>query len=161
MTGDGLLIRRPKAMRPGVVFLSGFGSDMLGTKATYLESVFSKRKRSFLRFDYTGHGSSSGLFEEGCIGEWASDAVDAITRLTEGPQILIGSSMGGWIALLLARSGTVDIAGLVGIAAAPDFVVDFERSVFDDEQRKALASSSVGSKFSPNIGTLHWCLRGN
>jgi pimeloyl-ACP methyl ester carboxylesterase len=91
------------ARRPGIVFLGGFASDMTGTKATHLEAWAQATGRAFLRFDYTGHGVSSGGFEEGCIGDWARDAADALAALTEGPQILVGSSMGGWIALLLAR----------------------------------------------------------
>jgi hypothetical protein len=81
------------------------------------------RGRAFLRFDYSGHGQSSGRFDEGCIGDWARCARAALEALTEGPQILVGSSMGGWIALLLARAVPDRVAGLVGIAAAPDFTV--------------------------------------
>lgn len=107
--------------RPGVVFLGGFASDMTGTKAMALEDWAQRAGRAFVRFDYTGHGASSGRFEDGCIGDWARDAGDVLGRLTEGPQVLVGSSMGGWIALLLARAHPERLAGLVGIAAAPDF----------------------------------------
>jgi pimeloyl-ACP methyl ester carboxylesterase len=107
--------------RPGVVFLGGYGSDMTGTKAMALEAWAQRAGRGFLRFDYTGHGASSGRFDDGCIGDWARDAADAVARLTEGPQVLVGSSMGGWIALLLARAHPDRLAGLVGVAAAPDF----------------------------------------
>jgi pimeloyl-ACP methyl ester carboxylesterase len=103
---------------PGVVFLGGFRSDMEGTKALFLEGWAKAQGRAFLRFDYSGHGQSSGRFEDGCIGDWLDDA-RAVLALTQGPQVLVGSSMGGWIALLLAREAPV--AGLVGIAAAPDF----------------------------------------
>lgn len=109
---------------PGVVFLGGFRSDMTGTKAVFLEKWARGQGRAFLRFDYTGHGQSSGRFEDGCIGAWARDAKDAISALTEGPQIIVGSSMGGWIALLLARIMPERFAALVGIAAAPDFTED-------------------------------------
>jgi pimeloyl-ACP methyl ester carboxylesterase len=112
------------AARPGVMFLGGFSSDMTGTKATALETWARETGRGFLRFDYTGHGASGGAFEDGCIGDWARDAADALERLTDGPQILVGSSMGGWIALLLARAAPQQVAGLVGIAAAPDFTED-------------------------------------
>ena len=81
--------------RPGVVFLGGFKSDMTGTKATVLEALCRARGLGFLRFDYTGHGASSGDFEDGCVGDWARDAEDALTRVTAGPQLLVGSSMGG------------------------------------------------------------------
>ncbi len=109
---------------PGVVFLGGFASDMSGTKATHLEGWARARGRAFLRFDYSGHGVSSGAFTDGCIGDWAADAAAVLDRLTDGPQILVGSSMGGWIALLLARAMPDRVAGLVTIAAAPDFTDD-------------------------------------
>ena len=107
--------------QPGVVFLGGFRSDMEGTKALMLDAWARRTGRAFLRFDYTGHGASSGAFLDGAIGDWAQDARDAITALTEGPQVLVGSSMGGWIAYLAARAMPERVAGLVGIAAAPDF----------------------------------------
>ncbi len=94
---------------------------MTGTKAVWLEAWARERGRAFLRFDYRGHGSSSGDFLDGCIGDWADDAAEAVGRLTRGPQILIGSSMGGWIALLLSQRMPERVAGLIGIAAAPDF----------------------------------------
>lgn len=119
--GRRLAFHRTPGTGPGVVFLGGYRSDMTGTKAMFLEDWARARGRAFLRFDYTGHGASSGAFEDGALGDWARDAGDAIAALTEGPQILVGSSMGGWIALLLARRIPDRIAGLVGIAAAPDF----------------------------------------
>ncbi|MEM1343128.1 MAG: alpha/beta hydrolase [Pseudomonadota bacterium] len=106
---------------PGVVFLGGFASDMTGTKALWLEDWARARGRAYLRFDYSGHGASSERFEDGAISDWAADAEAALIALTEGPQILVGSSMGGWIALLLAKRCPERVAGLVGIAAAPDF----------------------------------------
>lgn len=109
---------------PGIVFLGGFMSDMQGTKAVHLEGAAVARGRAFLRLDYSGHGASSGTFEQGCISDWTADAVAAIEGLTQGPQILIGSSMGGWIALLIARMMPERVAGLVTIAAAPDFTED-------------------------------------
>ncbi|MEL6773219.1 MAG: alpha/beta hydrolase [Pseudomonadota bacterium] len=129
--GDGIA-------RPGIVFLGGFRSDMTGTKALFLEDWAAARGRAFLRFDYRGHGASSGRFEDFGIGDWAEDAAAVLTRLTEGPQILVGSSMGGWIALLLARAMPDRVAGLVGIAAAPDFTEDSMWAAFDDDQRAAL-----------------------
>lgn len=129
--GDG-------ANLPGVVFLGGFRSDMTGTKAQWIEGWCRERGRAFLRFDYTGHGQSDGVFLEGCIGDWAGDAADAVETLTEGKQILVGSSMGGWISLLLARRMPQKIAGLIGIASAPDFTEDSMWTGFDDAQRAAL-----------------------
>lgn len=121
---------------PGVVFLGGFKSDMEGTKAQYLQEWAESNGRAFLRFDYTGHGQSSGDFVDGCIGDWASDAMEAITQLTDGPQILVGSSMGGWISLLVCRAMPEKVSGLVGIAAAPDFTEDSMWAGFDDSQRQ-------------------------
>ncbi len=106
---------------PMVVFLGGFRSDMLGTKAGFLKEDCRERGQGFLRFDYSGHGQSGGSFEEGTIGLWLEDALAVIDRLTEGPLILVGSSMGGWLALLVAKVRPHRIAGLIGLAAAPDF----------------------------------------
>jgi pimeloyl-ACP methyl ester carboxylesterase len=126
---------------PGVVFLSGFKSNMTGSKALVLERYCQERGQAFLRFDYTGHGQSSGTFECGCVGHWAEDAVFAIDKLTEGPQILVGSSMGGWIMLLVALKRTERIAGLVGIAAAPDFTEDLMWKELSDTQRKEIVAN--------------------
>ncbi len=133
----------------GVVFLGGFRSDMTGTKAEHLDAWCAEQGRSFLRMDYTGHGESSGRFEDGAIGDWADDAFEAVTRLTEGPQIVIGSSMGGWISLLLIRRlqrelgrevAAKRIVGFVGIAAAPDFTEDSMWAGFSDAQKTALVA---------------------
>jgi pimeloyl-ACP methyl ester carboxylesterase len=108
---------------PGVVFLGGYRSDMTGTKAMALEAWARAHGRAFLRFDYSGHGQSGGDFNELGIGDWFRDA-EAALALTMGPQVLVGSSMGGWIALLLARALPQRVKGLVGIASAPDFTED-------------------------------------
>lgn len=123
---------------PGVVFLGGFKSDMDGTKAVYLEDWARAQGRAFLRLDYSGHGQSSGEFTEGSIGEWADDAQAVIEALCEGPQVLVGSSMGGWIALLMAKRMPERIAALVGIAAAPDFTQDSMWDGFTPEQQAEL-----------------------
>lgn len=136
--GRRIAYARTPGRGPGVVFLGGFRSDMTGTKATHLEAWARDRGRAFLRFDYTGHGASSGAFEAGSIGDWARDAADALDRLTEGPQVLVGSSMGGWIALLAARARPHRVAGIVGVAAAPDFTEDSMWAAFDAEQRARL-----------------------
>ncbi|MFN3722877.1 MAG: alpha/beta hydrolase [Paracoccaceae bacterium] len=125
---------------PGVVFLGGFKSDMTGTKALFLQAWAEQQGRAFLRFDYSGHGQSSGDFLDGAIGDWFEDARAVLTQLTVGPQILVGSSMGGWIALLLAKSLPHRVAGLVGIAAAPDFTEDSMWAGFTDSQRHILMS---------------------
>lgn len=123
---------------PGIVFLGGFRSDMEGTKARHLEAWAKATDRAFLRFDYSGHGQSSEAFEDGCIGDWAEDALEAISGLTSGRQILVGSSMGGWIACLVARAMPDRVSGLVGIAAAPDFTEDSMWASFSQGQKTAL-----------------------
>ncbi|MFC4351846.1 alpha/beta hydrolase [Fodinicurvata halophila] len=122
--GTRLAWRRLEGHTPGVVFLGGYKSDMTGTKATELEDHCRQRGQAFLRFDYSGHGESGGEFETGTIGHWTEDALQMIDQLTEGPQILVGSSMGGWVMLLAALARAERVAGLVGIAAAPDFTED-------------------------------------
>ena len=106
---------------PGIVFLGGFRSDMTGTKALFLEDYCRRRGRAFIRFDYFGHGASSGDFALGTVGRWREDAIAIIDSLTAGPQILVGSSMGGWIMLLAALARPGRVAALVGSAVAPDF----------------------------------------
>ena len=138
--GRRIAYRQTPGAGPGIVFLGGLRSDMTGTKAEHLEAWALAGGRAFLRFDYTGHGASSGAFTDGCIGDWARDAGDAITALTSGPQILVGSSMGGWIALLLAKRLTKHVAGLVGIAAAPDFTEDSMWAEMDADQQARLMS---------------------
>jgi pimeloyl-ACP methyl ester carboxylesterase len=123
---------------PGVVFLGGFRSDMTGTKALHLQDWAAREGRAFLRFDYSGHGQSSGAFEDGAIGDWAEDALAVIAAVTTGPQVLVGSSMGCWIALLVAQAIPERVAGLVCIAAAPDFTEDSMWAGFSDAQRTAL-----------------------
>lgn len=106
---------------PGIVFLGGFASDMNGSKAQALDRFCRDRGQAYLRFDYMGHGESSGDFAAGTIGRWTEDALAALDELCDGPQILVGSSMGGWIMLNLALARPDRVAALVGIAAAPDF----------------------------------------
>ena len=123
---------------PGVVFLGGFRSDMSGTKAQFLHDWAKRKGKAYLRFDYSGHGQSGGNFLDGAIGDWFDDALSAITALTRGKQVLVGSSMGGWISLLLARQVPDRVAGLVGIAAAPDFTEDSMWAGFTAEERSEL-----------------------
>ncbi|MFN3822602.1 MAG: alpha/beta hydrolase [Pseudorhodobacter sp.] len=141
--GRRIAFHRTPGEGPGVVFLGGFKSDMQGTKALYLEEWARDQGRAFLRFDYSGHGESSGDFAQGCIGDWAQDALRAIAALTEGPQVLVGSSMGGWIALLVARALPDRVAGLVGIAAAPDFTLSMEAEFTDDQHRELVETGRV------------------
>lgn len=122
--GTKLAYAKTEGDGPTIVFLSGYKSDMEGTKAVHLETWAKLNGNAFLRFDYSGHGVSGGVFEEGCIGDWARDAQAVIETMTDGPVVLVGSSMGGWISLLIARAMPERIAGLVTIAAAPDFTED-------------------------------------
>ena len=118
--------------------MGGFKSDMEGTKAIYLEQWAKRDGRAYLRFDYSGHGKSSGNFLDGSIGDWTEDAMAAIMMLTEGPQILVGSSMGGWVSLICSRAIRERVCGLVTIAAAPDFTEDSLWQGFDETQRNDL-----------------------
>ena len=136
--GRRIAYNRSPGAGPGVVFLGGFKSDMTGTKAQFLEAWAKARGRAFLRFDYSGHGVSGGDFLDGAIGDWFEDALAILEALTEGPQVLVGSSMGGWIALLVCRAAPERVKALVGIAAAPDFTEDSMWDGFDAAQREAL-----------------------
>ncbi len=136
--GRRLAYHRSEGRGPWIVFLGGLKSDMEGTKALHLEAWARAQGRAFLRFDYSGHGQSSGRFEDGCIGDWHEDTLAAISALTEGPVVPVGSSMGGWQALLLARVVPGRIAGMVTIAAAPDFTEDGYWANFSQAQRQAL-----------------------
>ena len=140
---DRLAYRRIPGQGPGIFWLSGFKSDMSGAKATHLEAWARSEGRSFLAFDYFGHGASSGDFLQGTIGRWKADALAAFDSLTDGRQILVGSSMGGWIALLLALARPERVHGLVLVAPAPDFTEDliFERAT--PEMRAAWESAGV------------------
>jgi pimeloyl-ACP methyl ester carboxylesterase len=124
---------------PGIVFLGGFGSDMTGAKATRLEAFARARGLAFLRFDYHGHGASAGRFADGTIGHWGNDALAVLDLLTAGPQVLVGSSMGGWLMLLVARERPERIAGLLGLASAPDFTEDLIWDQLGPAQRQQLA----------------------
>jgi len=141
--GVSIAYHRHTGKSPGVVFLGGFMSDMTGSKALAMEAFCRARGQACLRFDYRGHGQSSGKFEEGTIGLWAEDALAAVERLTEGPQVLVGSSMGGWIALLLARQRPERVKALVGIAPAPDFTEDLLWAGYSAAKRDKLQREGV------------------
>jgi pimeloyl-ACP methyl ester carboxylesterase len=134
---------RSPGKEPGVVFLGGFRSDMAGSKALHLQAWAEATGRACLRFDYSGHGASRGDFIDGAISDWREDAAAVIETLTEGPQVLVGSSMGGWIALLLARQMPDRIAGLVGIAAAPDFTERMWEEEFSLAERTRLLAEGL------------------
>jgi pimeloyl-ACP methyl ester carboxylesterase len=128
---------------PTVVFLPGFRSDMTGDKATALAAFCASHGQAMLRFDYSGHGSSGGRFEDGTIGRWTDDALAVIDQLSDGSVILVGSSMGGWIALLAARARPHRVAALIGIAAAPDFTEALMWEAMTFEERATIMRDGV------------------
>lgn len=126
----------PEPMLP-VMFLGGFRSDMTGTKATYLEAQAKSRGQGYLRFDYSGHGISGGKFEDGTIGGWKQDALDILDHVfPRQPVVLVGSSMGGWLSLLIALERPQQIKGVVGIAAAADFTKTIEEMMTPAQRRQ-------------------------
>jgi pimeloyl-ACP methyl ester carboxylesterase len=134
---------------PGVVFLTGYKSDMTGQKAVRLEQFCRTRGNAFVRFDYLGHGASSGAFEDGTIGRWTDDAVFVLDRLTDGPQVLVGSSLGAWIMVLAASRRPRRVAALIGIAAAPDFTEDLIPRLLGPSEREELRRTGVARLASP------------
>lgn len=139
--GRRLAYHLTQGQGPCVVFLGGLKSDMEGTKALHLEAWARAQGRAFLRFDYSGHGQSSGTYEDGSIGDWHEDTLAVVDALTDGPIVPVGSSMGGWQALLLARARPGRIKGMVTIAAAPDFTEDGWWESFSDAERHALEAT--------------------
>ncbi len=136
--GAALAYFRLEGKSPGLMFLGGFHSDMNGTKARALEAHCREVGRAYVRFDYGGHGESSGKFEEGTIGAWVEDALAVLDHVARGGQVLVGSSMGGWIMLLVALARPGRVRALVGSAAAPDFTEDLIRARLDEDARKEL-----------------------
>ena len=134
---------------PAVLFLTGLRSDMTGSKALALEAMCRERGQTYLRFDYRGHGQSSGAFVEGTVGDWHDDALEVIDRLIQGPLVLVGSSLGGWLMLLAALARPARIAGLVGIAPAADFTEELMWQRLSPEQRAALLRDGVLHLSSP------------
>jgi len=159
--GNYLAYARTPGKSPTVVFLGGFRSDMTGTRAVALEAWAEKRGQAFLRFDYLGHGQSSGRFEDGTIGRWKDDSLAAIDALTEGKLVLVGSSMGGWLSLLTAQARPERLAGLVLIAAAPDFTERMLLGGLSAEDRAALQRDGRlerPSQYSPEPSVFTWKL---
>ncbi|MHC2623464.1 pimeloyl-ACP methyl ester carboxylesterase [Bradyrhizobium huanghuaihaiense] len=138
-----IAVRHRSGKGPGLVWLGGFKSDMQGGKAVALDAWAHEHGRAVVRFDYSGHGESSGDFADGTIGSWLEDSVAVFERFCDGPQVLIGSSMGGWMALLLAReirkrAGKASLAGLVLIAPAPDFTEELMWNKFPAAVKKEI-----------------------
>lgn len=124
---------------PPVIFFGGFMSDMNGTKAAYLEKQCMARGQEYLRFDYTGHGLSEGNFSDGTVGSWKEDALSVFDHIIKKPAILVGSSMGGWIALHLLLARNEMVKALIGIAAAPDFTESMYNEYLTAEQKREIA----------------------
>ena len=145
--GDGHTIaylkRAAIATGPGVLWLSGFKSDMTGTKAAALDAWAARTGRGYTRFDYFGHGPSSGAFHDSTVSRWREDALAVIDGVTQAPQILVGSSMGAWIALLLALARPDRVAGMVLIAPAPDFTEDLLWAKMPDAAKREIESNGV------------------
>lgn len=125
---------------PCLMFCGGFRSDMAGTKALYFEEQCRARGQAYLRFDYSGHGESGGAFTEGTIGTWLEDALAVFDAVIDGPVVIVGSSMGGWIGLLMAKARADHVKGFIGIAAAPDFTEILYAQTLNDTQRALVES---------------------
>src|SRR5206468_3328631 len=146
--GRRIAVRARAGSGPGLFWLGGFNSDMRGTKALALDIWAAEHGRACIRFDYSGHGESGGVFIDGTIGRWLEESVAVFQQFCRGPQVVIGSSMGGWIALLLAReiaryAGGVSLAGLVLIAPAPDFTEELMWKGFSTEIRREIETRGV------------------
>jgi pimeloyl-ACP methyl ester carboxylesterase len=154
-----IAIRELAGAPPGLFWLGGYKSDMKGTKAQALADWAAQQGRACVRFDYSGHGESEGAFTEGTIGRWLTESVAVFDACCRGPQVLIGSSMGGWLALLLVRAlrqrpqaGPASVAGLVLIAPAIDFTEELMWKRFTPEIKRELESKGVWarpSQYSP------------
>src|SRR5947209_17495374 len=144
-----IAVRERAGAAPGVLWLSGFKSDMKGIKAAALDAWAEKQGRAAICFDYSGHGESGGSFADGTIGRWLEECVAIFEHFCAGPQVVIGSSMGGWMALLLARAmakrtaSRASLAGLVLVAPAPDFTEQLMWNGFSDEIRQEIISKGV------------------
>lgn len=150
--GATIAYHRLAGAAPGVIFLGGFRSGMTGTKALFLEDFCGRRGHAYVRFDYFGHGASTGDVTLGTIGRWAEDAIAVLDSLTEGRQILVGSSMGGCIMLLAALVRAERVRALVGVAAAPDFTEDLLWPRLDQARQRELRETgavTVPSEYDP------------
>ena len=126
----------------GIIFIHGLNSDMNGAKALTIERYAKKNKLNFIRFDCRGHGKSDGKFEEFTMSDWRKDLLDIIDNVAKGPQILIGSSMGGWLMMLAAKARPQRIKGMIGLAAAPDFGKDLYNAL-NKKNRKEIMTKGI------------------
>ena len=147
--GRDLAFRRLPGRGPTIVWLGGFASDMSGTKAQVLADWATAEGRAFLRFDYSGHGESRGRFADGTITHWREDALAVLDELVEGPALLVGSSMGGWIACLLALARPERTAGLVLIAPALDFTEKLIWPALGAAERRQILERGAWTRPSP------------
>src|SRR3954452_11634969 len=144
-----IAVRVRKGSAPGMFWLGGFNSDMLGTKAVALDSWAAQQGRACVRFDYSGHGESGGVLVEGTIGRWLEESLAVFEQFCVGPQVVIGSSMGGWIALLLGRelakrpAAGATLSGLVLIAPAPDFTEELMWKKYPPDVRHEIETKGV------------------
>jgi pimeloyl-ACP methyl ester carboxylesterase len=141
-----IAVRARAGNSPGLFWLGGFKSDMCGIKALALDAWAAEHKRACVRFDYSGHGESGGDFIHGSIGRWLEESVAVFEQFCAGPQVVIGSSMGGWMALLLARELArrgASLAGLVLIAPAPDFTEELMWKGFSPEIRRQIETTGM------------------
>src|ERR1700740_1470912 len=144
-----IAVRARAGGAPGLFWLGGFHSDMQGTKAIALDAWAAEHQRACVRFDYSGHGESGGAFTDGTIGRWLEESVAVFEQFCVGPQVAIGSSMGGWMALLLARelatrpASRASLKGLVLIAPAPDFTEELMWKGFSPEIRHQIETTGV------------------
>jgi pimeloyl-ACP methyl ester carboxylesterase len=150
-----IAVRARAGGAPGLFWLGGFNSDMTGTKAVALDAWAGEHHRACVRFDYSGHGESGGAFVDGTIGRWLEESIAVFDRFCSGPQVVIGSSMGGWMALLLARAiarrpaAQASLAGLVLIAPAPDFTEQLMWNGFSPEVQQEIQTKGVWMRPSP------------
>lgn len=147
----------PRQGFPTVVYLSGFRSDMSGEKVVFLEGLCQKEGIGFFTFDYSGHGQSSGKFEDGTLSQWLSDTLEILDHLTRGDVIVVGSSMGGWLALLVALRRPERIVSLLGIAPAPDFTEDLIWRKFTQNQKDEIVSQGwtvISTEYNPQGWTI-------
>ncbi len=156
--GERIAFRSSAGRGPGIFFMPGFGSDMSGSKAEFLSTLAQQQGIAFIRLDYTGHGLSSGTMRDGTLTRWLSDALAVFDAATTGPQIVVGSSMGGWLALHIALARPQRIRALVGIAAAPDFTHDLIWDRLEGVQKRQMQTTGfieVPSDYgAPQIITL-------
>jgi pimeloyl-ACP methyl ester carboxylesterase len=155
----GIAVRAQGGGAPGLLWLGGYKSDMKGTKVQALAEWAARERRACVRFDYSGHGESEGAFTDGTIGRWLAESLAVFDACCNGPQILVGSSMGGWIALLMVRAlrqrggagagkiaGAASIAGLVLIAPAVDFTEELMWKRFTPEIKRELEDNGVWAR---------------